>query len=177
MKYLILSDLHDDVTHDYAKINQIIDKYQNQVEAIFYNGDSTLSLTDPIFKKMYSVLGNNDLDPFAEENFVEFSDDRISVLQVHGHLLGANFGLEQMSQRAKELGANVVTFGHTHLAMTEIADDILFINPGSIGLPHGPEAKLGGTFVILDVSDQQFSVDFYDREFNHLDDLSQKFNR
>ena len=177
MKYLILSDLHENITGIYQTVNQIINKYQNKVEAVFYNGDSTLELSDPIFENVYAVQGNNDLDNFAKENIIEFKDDDIKVLQVHGHLIGADYGVEEMLDYAKKINANIVTFGHTHLAMTQMVDDVLFINPGSIGLPKGPEAKLSGTFVILDVSEDKFIIDFYDRKLNHLDNLSQTFNR
>ena len=40
---------------------------------------------------------------------------------------------------AKEMGADIVLFGHSHLYGAEMKDGILFLNPGSTMLADGRE--------------------------------------
>lgn len=38
--------------------------------------------------------------------------------------------------RAKELGADIALFGHTHQQMIEEYNEVILMNPGSISLPN-----------------------------------------
>lgn len=70
--------------------------------------------------------------------------------------------LMNLRYRAEEVGANVVCFGHSHIAGAELIDNMLFINPGSIILPRLRKEK---TYAILEVDEAKncvvkfFSID------------------
>ena len=77
-----------------------------------------------------------------------------------------------MAAAAQEANAQVALFGHTHLEGAVVFDDILFINPGSIHLPKGPHANLGGTYAVLDVTETRYDVRFYNRQHQPLPQLT-----
>ena len=74
-------------------------------------------------------------------------------------------------------GADVVCFGHTHQLFAGVDRGILLVNPGSISLPRGQFATIGGTFAVVQVTPKQFTVDFYDRDCRVQTALHQEFNR
>ena len=85
--------------------------------------------------------------------------------------------LNQLREVASAKGVDVVTSGHTHVLGAEEIDGRLFINPGSIALPKGQYAYLGGTYAILTVEPTQFIVQFYTRDMQPVDGLRFTFKR
>ncbi len=86
MKILIISDIHG----DRDILVDIIKKWQADVTAIFYNGDSELSADDSVFDGVSTVIGNMDDDPdFADGRSTTIDD--VTIFQTHGHLYRANF--------------------------------------------------------------------------------------
>lgn len=171
-QYLIISDTHG----DRDILTKIFNHYRGQMKAIFYNGDSELPADDPIFKDVSTVIGNMDFDQgFAKEH--HYQDSEIDIYQTHGHFYHTENDLNQLRERAALVGANVVTSGHTHQLGAEIIDHRLFINPGSISLPKGPYANLGGTYAVLTVTPEQYTVQFYTRDQLPVDQLLVQFNR
>lgn len=49
----------------------------------------------------------------------------------HGH----RFSEEEMAKRAKENGANIVLYGHTHKKVLKNIDQVMVVNPGSLSMP------------------------------------------
>ncbi|MDF7626993.1 YfcE family phosphodiesterase [Lactobacillaceae bacterium L1_55_11] len=176
-QFLIVSDIHG----DRKILEQIIQKWSGQVDGIFYNGDSELAANDPVFDGVSTVIGNMDDDPdFVDARATTI--DGITFFQTHGHLYDATVpgqwaNLSEMDEAANEAGAEVVLFGHTHLEGAEVYDHKLFINPGSIRLPKGPHADLGGTYAVLTADDQHFVVTFYNRQQEPVPSLTVKVNR
>lgn len=176
-KFLIISDTHG----DRDILLQIKTHWHSKVEGIFYNGDSELSAQDDVFDGISTVVGNMDYDP----NFV---DDRTVTIagttffQTHGHLYqvtvpGTWANLALMDQSAQNRAAQVVLFGHTHLEGAVSYNHKLFINPGSITLPKGPRAMIGGTYAVLVVEEKQYVVHFYNRAHQLLDNLTVSVTR
>lgn len=61
----------------------------------------------------------------------------MNVLITHGHADGAYYGLKCLAQRAADSLADIVFYGHTHIASRTEIDLTYFINPGSCALPRG----------------------------------------
>lgn len=61
----------------------------------------------------------------------------INIFITHGHTDGAYYGLNRMAQRASESLADIVFYGHTHVASRTEIDLTYFINPGSCAHPRG----------------------------------------
>ena len=61
----------------------------------------------------------------------------MNVMITHGHAEGAYYGLGRMGQVAAENQADVVLYGHTHVASRKEEDLVHYINPGSCSHPRG----------------------------------------
>ena len=62
--------------------------------------------------------------------------------QDHGHLHGVKLSLLRLRLAAKEAGAQVALFGHTHRSFCRNQGDVLLINPGACGGSSGTYAVL-----------------------------------
>ncbi|MGN0995903.1 MAG: metallophosphoesterase family protein [Candidatus Ventricola sp.] len=103
---------------------------------------------------LYAVRGNNDFAcALPDERLAELGGVRIYM--THGHLITSPMAL---ACRAKECGAMVALFGHTHAPLCDYALGVLLLNPGSAGNAcRGGRARAsvleidGGTFRVRDV--------------------------
>lgn len=136
---LILSDSHG-LVDDIIKIKQ-----RHQIKHMIHCGDSELEQDNPALADMINVRGNCDIDlNVPNEEIIELADLRFFV--THGHLYDVRGGLMKLSYRASEEKAQVVCFGHTHIAGATKIDNQLFINPGSIRFPRNSRVK---TYAIM----------------------------
>ncbi len=74
-----------------------------------------------------AVRGNVDVQPWA----TEFPETR--VVEVGGTLVYVLHDLERLDLDPVAAGFAAVVTGHTHLAVVERRDGVLFVNPGSAG--------------------------------------------
>lgn len=132
MKIGIISDTHGRQLTLRKAINTLHD-----VDLIFHLGDL---VTDATYIKntedipIVYVAGNCDYPADVDVNIV-YTLDGYEIFLTHGHLYDVKFGYEKLAYKAKELDVDIVLFGHTHIPEIFKYDDILFINPGSLGLP------------------------------------------
>lgn len=169
MKYLFISDAHG----DRDILIRLFAYYREQVEQIFYNGDSELQANDPVFKDVLIVRGNMDFDDnYPSENVYQ---GRNIIFQTHGHLYGVNFSLTKLLRAASKANAQIVTFGHTHQLGVEVINNILVLNPGSISQPRGEFTRLGGTYALVDVNGTNYDVQYYNRQNEPIKELSFSF--
>ena len=69
---IIMSDSHG----DQQIVQEIKNRYSGKVDAIFHNGDSELSVNDPIWEGIHVVCGNCDFGDYPDclvTNFPELS--------------------------------------------------------------------------------------------------------
>ncbi|WP_163101317.1 metallophosphoesterase family protein [Peribacillus alkalitolerans] len=158
MKILIVSD-----SHGQTEILEILkNRHQHEVQAMIHCGDSELNHEDPALEGFQTVKGNCDfLGAFSEE--LTFSQGGYNFYVAHGHKHNVKMTLMNLLYRAEEVSANIICFGHSHHAGSEMIDEKLFINPGSIYLPRGRREK---TYVILELEETAAHVHFYDEEGN-----------
>lgn len=155
MKILVMSDTHGD-----AAIIQEVKKQNLDVDAIFHCGDSELPFDASELKDVYKVRGNCDYDMnFPTEVIKEINGE--TIFTTHGHLFGVKSNLNALSFRAREVGADVVLFGHSHILGVELVDEILYVNPGSLLLPRGRKEK---SYAIIEKTGNSWSVSFYTEE-------------
>lgn len=69
----------------------------------------------------------------------------------HGHIYGGNWGIGTMRDMAKENGASIVMFGHTHEPLIEKHSDVTVINPGSLSRPRQDGRR--PTYIVMTVQD------------------------
>lgn len=92
--------------------------------------------------KVYAVEGNCDnLNKYAKEDIIEVNGK--SIFFTHGDLYGVKNGLDNLRRRGKEVGADIVLFGHTHEPFKEEKNGIILMNPGSIAKPVLRDRAIG----------------------------------
>ena len=130
MRILVISDSHGRT----SKIEEAIEA-QKTAKHIFFLGDCVRDIEDYPFiypdRTFHIVSGNCDYNStYKSEDTVILGDKKI--LFTHGHHLGVKGGIGGLKQAAARAGADVVLFGHTHIATKEYADGVYFVNPGSL---------------------------------------------
>ncbi|MGM9661539.1 MAG: YfcE family phosphodiesterase [Oscillospiraceae bacterium] len=136
MRILILSDSHGDVESMKAAVAR------TQPQQILHLGDcwrdaEALQRAFPLLP-LARVPGNCDACDLSargpSELTLTFQGHRVFLC--HGHRYHVKSGLLALSYAAREAGAELCLFGHTHLPCLERLDGLTLLNPGSIGAPH-----------------------------------------
>jgi putative phosphoesterase len=152
-KVLIVSDSHG-LRDELITIR----KRHEDVDLALHCGDSELQVDDPSLEGYHVVRGNCDWQgKFPEELVLETGG--LTFYFTHGHLLDVKNTLLPLQYRADEKQADIVCFGHSHLAYAEKVAGKLFINPSSIRLPRQFSDP---TYVILEWDENTaITVTFY----------------
>ncbi|WP_155591894.1 metallophosphoesterase [Lysinibacillus cavernae] len=151
MKILVMSDTHGD-SHVIDKVRE----FYPEIDVLIHCGDSELSFSHEALEGIKKVRGNCDREKaFPEEEF--FTVNNVNIFVTHGHLFNVKSSILSLSYRAKELGAQIVCFGHSHILGAEVIDDILFLNPGSLLKPRGRKEK---SFAVVELNTTFFKVEF-----------------
>ena len=133
MKALVISDSHG-AKDQMAALMTLISE-QDKPEALYFCGDG---LQDAYaYKKYFSrfaaVRGNCDLNYPPEVGFEKTASlGDVYVFIAHGHTFKVKRSLLSLSFRAREVGAKVACFGHTHQPYLELHGGILMLNPGAL---------------------------------------------
>jgi putative phosphoesterase len=148
MKIGIVSDSHG----SYQAIDSMLAHKEAQGVALWlFAGDIAMDadylamVTD---KEVIRVAGNNDWPGGHLPDYETADIAGHTILLTHGHLFGVNFGLNNLQQAALAVGADIAVYGHTHVAVQEIIDNVLIVNPGSVARP-GDAAN--GSFMVMDL--------------------------
>ncbi len=118
-------------THGNIRALKKLDEILRETNYIFHLGDYSgdfIEIKNKYPEKCFSVPGNCDLR--SGDGVTEI--DGVKIFYTHGHDYGVKQGLLKLYYKAKELGVDVVLYGHTHLAKVDVIDGIKFINPGAM---------------------------------------------
>jgi len=74
----------------------------------------------------------------------------VRCYMTHGHMHYVKSGFGRLIAAAKEAGASVAMFGHTHSALCQNADGLLLINPGSC-------RGFGGSVCLMEIEENEIS--------------------
>lgn len=173
MKYLIASDIHGSA--HYCKL--LLDAYQNEkadklllLGDILYHGPrndlpaeyapkQVLAMLNNMSSDILCVRGNCDtevdqmvLDFPVLAEYCILSHSKTMIFATHGH----NFNLQNKPKLHK---GDILLHGHTHVPACEKADDIYYLNPGSVSIPkenshHGFMTFEDGIFTWKDINGQ-----------------------
>ncbi len=150
MKALIFSDSHGSVSDMFSAIEE-----NHDADLIIFAGDVQRDIDEvcDAYPRIPCavVLGNNDFFvhdvPF--DRFFEFGGKKIFL--THGHSYGVKLSPARVIAEAREKGADICIFGHTHSRFFE-NNDIWVINPG----------PAGRGYAVLTIDKGEISVDFKD---------------
>ena len=135
MKLLVLSDSHGNVDN-MARAVEL-----TQPRHILHLGDC-LRDAQALHERfpdlpMDTVPGNCDWGSFDQpERLLEF--EGVRVLMMHGHTRNVKSSPLAAQYAAREWGADVLLFGHTHRPLVDNDGALLVLNPGAAGDPLHP---------------------------------------
>lgn len=132
-KILIVSDTHRKNDNYFTLLEQ-----QKPLDMVIHCGDaegSEYALSQAAECPVQIVLGNNDF--FSQlPRELEFEIGRYHIWVTHGHTYYVSVGCERIKQEARERGADIVMFGHTHRPFLDVEKDLITMNPGSVSYPR-----------------------------------------
>lgn len=133
MRILVTSDSHG----DYYTFKKAV-LAQPKADAVIFLGDGEndadkIKLDFPD-KMVIAVRGNCDFCS-SKNGYELITACGKTILATHGHLYNVKFGYEEAYAAAREFGADILLFGHTHKAFSTYKDGLYIMNPGSICTP------------------------------------------
>ena len=152
MRILVLSDSHGAV-ENMARCVEL-----TEPQHILFLGDC-LPDADKLHRRfphipMNTVPGNCDWGSLDEpERLIEVGGKRIFMM--HGHTRGVKYSGMNAYYAAREVGADVLLFGHTHQPLVDFDGTLYTMNPGSVG------NRLAPTYGIITINDRTFDCSAY----------------
>ncbi|WP_217586888.1 metallophosphoesterase family protein [Lentibacillus saliphilus] len=152
MNVLIVSDSHG-LTTELEDIKQ-----RHHCSTMIHCGDTELGMDAEQLEGFIKVGGNCDFDArYPLDHTVDIGG--LTFYITHGHLHRVNSGLLPLAYKSQEKSAQIVCYGHTHVAGAEMVGNQLFINPGSIKQPRRHPDK---TYAIMRWdTPKDIYIDFY----------------
>lgn len=148
MRLLVVSDSHGKV----ERVIEAIEKNRHKIDRVCFLGDGIDDIK--LCCEMYPdieidyVLGNNDYYVEGREE-KEILCNGKKILLTHGHLYEGIYGMQKLIARCKKENISAVFMGHTHRKREVYVEDVLLLNPGSIGRPFDGEAS----YSIVDIGE------------------------
>ena len=124
MRIGVLSDTHgnkkaiEEIMPALKKMDKVIHLGDHFYDMDFVKGE--------LGDKLVTVYGN--CDGGGDDYITQI--DGVKIMLTHGDRYSVKWSLLKLKYKAKELGVNVVFYGHTHEADILEEDGIFFINPG-----------------------------------------------
>lgn len=147
MKILVLSDSHGHTQPAQRAIER------EMPDAVVHLGDGwrdaqQLACAFPALR-FEQVPGNCDLGRFEPcERLVFFGE--CPVFLCHGHTLGVKSSLLRATLAARQQGARVLLYGHTHAPLIDFHEGLWIMNPGSI-------SPFTGSYGVLTIEGERIS--------------------
>lgn len=149
MRVIALSDTHG----NFRNMREIFRRCGNSADAFIFLGDGERDL-DRIRaccpgKTILNVAGNCDYGSMTPDNDI-FNAGPAKIFFTHGHNWGVKSSVDRLFYKAKEIGADIVLFGHTHCRYYEYCEGIHILNPGSAGCPRD---GMPPSYAFIDITD------------------------
>lgn len=121
-----------------------------KVDAIIHLGDNVQDVEE--IKKYYdgeiiNIKGNCDFAKMPSEKTFIMGGKKFFI--THGDKYGVKYDTFKLGYKAKEIGADIVCFGHTHVPYIELEDGVWYINPGSVSYSRSGS----NSFAYVEISD------------------------
>ncbi|MBK5242073.1 metallophosphoesterase [Clostridium sp.] len=133
MRIGVISD-----THRNDSSIELLGEKIKAVDVLIHLGDNVddISIIKRHYKgKIINVKGNCDFSTKTPYDRVE-DIAGIKIFLTHGHKYSVKENLHKLRYKALETGANIVLYGHTHIAKIDFEEGIWYINPGSASEPR-----------------------------------------
>jgi len=123
------------------------------VDVLIHLGDNVddISIIKKYYKgKIINVKGNCDFSTTVPDDRLEEIEGKKFFL-THGHRYGVKDNLSRLRYKALETEADIVLYGHTHVAKIDFEEGIWYINPGSASLPRDGNCS----YVIISINQEK----------------------
>lgn len=148
MKILVISDTHGET----YRAEKVIKGLKN-IDMIIHLGDYVrdarkLSALYPRIPMEY-VYGNCDFSTkdVPSEKVLDCCGKKIFI--THGHHYSVKRGYDKLYDKAEEVDADILLFGHTHIDDIDEENGHVLLNPGSISNPRNHS---NGSYAIIEIS-------------------------
>ncbi len=140
-RILVFSDSHGEV-----KTMKQITHNMYGITGVIHLGDLNRDiqfLEDNFFDfPIYGVQGNNDFSGlYPNEKLLTIGGKKIFI--THGHYYLSNWDSAPLKTAPATQNADIILFGHTHIAEEEHFDGRILANPGSISRPRTGSPSYG----------------------------------
>lgn len=150
VKLAVISDSHG---NEFSIVRAL--EAVGSCDAVIHLGDHAADaeqICGKLGKPLYAVLGNCDAlrrpkGDYSYEQLVEIEGAKLLIM--HGHRYGVDsYSTFGARQRALELHADALLYGHTHYPEASMKDGMLVMNPGSTSLPRRGSRRSAGLLII-----------------------------
>lgn len=150
LKIGVVSDTHGYTESTVDALNSI-DNLSLIIHLGDYIRDARIIKKEMDIEVVY-VKGNCDYleDGIAEDKLLEVGGKKIFI--THGHNYGVKNGLTTLFFRGKEVDADIILYGHSHMSTKLTHEDILIFNPGS---PNEPRSGSKSTIGLIELSGEE----------------------
>lgn len=129
MKLLVVSDSHGCLGNLYDAVSA------EMPDTVIHLGDCLRDAEDLSFAfadmEILRIAGNCDF-AYDAPPFVLTELGGVRIFLTHGHPFGVKRSLDALLSKARECGAQIALFGHTHVQHMEQRDGVCLLNPGAI---------------------------------------------
>ena len=148
MRAIVFSDSHG----NYDVLEKIVEMHKDGAGIFIHLGDGEreAELLSYAYseKKFIFVAGNCDFGSTEKDyDIIEFGGKRIFL--THGDRFGVKSSLDELKNEGAKFGADIILYGHTHIAYTEYKNGVYIMNPGSCGKPREGKPSYG----IIDITE------------------------
>lgn len=154
-RIFIFSDTHGSVNGCEAVLRGSEEKADGIIHAGDYTRDADSIRAAFPGLPVYAVKGNGDLFSTEPQDLTVVIDG-VKIFITHGHMYNVKleYDYSTLREKGKELGADLIVFGHTHKPYLDWDGDMTVVNPGSAGY--------GGTYAVAKIENGNVRVDMYD---------------
>lgn len=147
MKIIVMSDSH----RNYFSLEKIFKGYHADLYIHLGDGEKELDRIASQYpdKQIVHVKGNCDIGSFSENEIFLMPTENCKIYATHGHRYDVKYSLEPLKAKARNLGANIALYGHTHERFCAYEDGLYIMNPGSTSCPRDGQKP---SFGIIDAS-------------------------
>ena len=154
MRIGVISDSHGNQRLVEEALSQM-----GEIDALFHAGDYEFGFDpDEYPYPVYVAKGNCDPYDYFSQEGQTVSLAEIKIFLTHGDLYDARRKIAGLKAAAQQEDAQVVIYGHSHIAFSHQEDGILFLNPGSLARPR---STMGRSYAILTVNNGGVSAEIF----------------
>ena len=147
MRILIISDTHG----SHRNLDEVL-KREKDIDMLLHLGD--VENDDDYIEAVmdcpvHIVAGNNDYFSYLPRE-KEIQIGKYKVFMTHGHNYYVSMNTERLRQAARQRGADIVMYGHTHRPKVDASEDVIVVNPGSLSYPRQEGRR--ATYIIMEIN-------------------------